>query len=214
MSESRPTRGCIVLAVLLVASTVAVPTTATATADGSFFDGLVADESRVTIPQKVGNFVMGLTSWVARQKAALGDDPGNATRYANEFQSEFNTQNATIEAYASARLNASAAHDVYRLNFTDREGNVVTRYLVSDVRNGSWQNVRVVTPTRFQQLNRSVDHWVAFDWYQSRNAASELDQFVDEYARPNRDLTKGYRASMLAKYGAPTSDLWTNRSDS
>lgn len=204
----------IAFAALLAASAAAPPANA-ASNDETFFDGLVED-SEVGIAEQALIQVSELTGWIARKDVPfVGSDskPGNATQYARDFEQEFNQHNGSIESYASNRLNADTNHDVFAVYFHDKAGHNVTRYVVSDVVNGSWQNARAVNETEFQSLNRSVDHWVSLDWYQSRHAAGELDQFVTDYASTGDDLPAGYRAKLLAKYGAPQSDMWgANRS--
>jgi len=82
------------------------------------------------------------------------------------------------------------------------------RYVVANASNGNWSNSRVLTPSEFNATNRTQDQYVSLDWYQSRNAAPELEAFVEEYAEPNENLSTGYRAKLLAKYGAPESSMW------
>ncbi len=139
--------------------------------------------------------------------AYLGDE-ANATTYAEDFTNTFNEHNASLETFVSERLTADTNHDVFAVYFHDREDGNVTRYVVSDVENGSWTNARVLTPAEFDATNRTVDQWVSLDWYQSRAAGDELETFVDEHAEPNEDFSPGDKAAYLAKYGAPESSMW------
>ncbi len=201
----------LLLAVMLVIASVGGAAVAPAGVaaqedDGSFFDGLVSEEGG-----SFGAWVAAQTSGFSRWYAStFGDDEGNATEHANAFAEEFNRENATIEAYANERLTADTDHDVFAVYFHDQEGNNVTRYVVANASNGNWSNSRVLTPSEFNATNRTQDQYVSLDWYQSRNAEPELDAFVEEYAEPNENLSTGYRAKMLAKYGAPGSSMWNS----
>lgn len=176
--------------------------------DGSFFDGLVSDDDDSFLAS-AGKWLAGGTSGFSRWYAkTFGDDEGNATVYADEFAETYNAENATIEAYANERITADDQHDVFAVYFHDRKGNNVTRYVVANASNGDWTNSRVLTPSEFNATNRTQDQYVSLDWYQSRAAAEELDEFVEEYAEPDENLSTTYRAKMLAKYGAPDSSMW------
>ncbi|WP_049980257.1 hypothetical protein [Halolamina rubra] len=176
--------------------------------DGAFFDGLIADDDDQGILEEVGIWVAGATSGASRTYAAYLGDGANASTYAEEFTTAFNEHNASLEAFASERLTADTNHDVFAVHFHDREEGNVTRYVVSDVENGSWTNARVLTPAEFDTTNRSADQWVSLDWYQSRAAGDELETFVEDQAEPNEDLSPGDKAAYLAKYGAPESSMW------
>jgi hypothetical protein len=173
--------------------------------DGSFFDGLVSGEGGIGawLASQTGGF----SRWFA---STFGDDEGNATEHADAFAEEFNAENATIEAYANQRLNADDQHDVFAVYFHDRDGGNVTRYVVANASNGNWSNSRVLTPAEFNATNRTQDQYVSLDWYQSEAAGDELDEFVEEYAEPYENLSTGYRAKILAKYGAPESSMWNS----
>jgi hypothetical protein len=199
----------VALATILVIATVggaAVAPTAVAAQeeDGSFFDGLVSEEGG-SLGAWVAEQTSGFSRWYA---STFGDDEGNATEYATQFAETYNAENATIETYANERLEADDQHDVFAVYFHDRDGGNVTRYVVANASNGNWSNSRVLTPSEFNATNRTQDQYVSLDWYQSRAAADELDAFVEEYAGPNENLSTGYRAKMLAKYGAPESSMW------
>ncbi len=172
--------------------------------DDSFFDGLVSEEGG-SLGAWIASGTSGFSKWWAK---TFGDDEGNATEYADDFAETYNAENATIEAYANERLGADDNHDVFAVHFHDRDGHNVTRYVVANASNGNWSNSRVLTPSEFNETNRTQDQYVSLDWYQSLSAADELDAFVEEYAEPNENLSTGYRAKLLAKYGAPESSMW------
>jgi len=176
--------------------------------DGAFFGGLIADDDDQGILEEAGIWIADATSGPSRTYAAYLGDEANASTYAEEFTATFNEHNESLEAFASERLTADTNHDVFAVHFHDREEGNVTRYVVSDVENGSWTNARVLTPAEFDATNRTADQWVSLDWYQSRAAGDELETFVDEHAEPNEDLSPGDKAVYLAKYGAPESSMW------
>lgn len=178
--------------------------------EGGFFDGLISDDDDQGILEEAGVWIAGATSGVSRTYAAYMGDEANASTYASDFETEFNANNESIEAFANERLTADTNHDVFVVYFHDREDGNVSRYVVSDVENGSWTNARVLTQSEFEATNRTADQWVALDWYQSRGADEELAEFVEDHAEPNEDLSTGDRAALLAKYGAPESSMWNS----
>jgi hypothetical protein len=205
---TRPILVAAMLVVAMVGGAAVAPTAAAQEDDDSFFDGLVSDDDDDG----------GLGAWLAAQTSGFskwyaktfGEDEGNATQYAEEFTEEFNANNETIESYANERLTADEDHEVFAVYFHDRDGNNVTRYVVANASNGNWSNTRVLTPAEFNGTNRTQDQYVSLDWYQSRNAAPELEAFVEEYAEPDENLSATYRAKLLATYGAPESSMWNS----
>lgn len=176
--------------------------------EGGFFDDLVSDDDGDGLLEEAGVWIAGATSGASRTYAAYMGDDANASTYASDFEAEFNANNESLENFANERLTADTNHDVFAVYFHDREDRNVSRYVVSDVENGSWMNARVLTESEFEATNRTVDQWVSLDWYQSRNADDELTEFVDEHAEPDEDLSTADKASYLAKYGAPESSMW------
>lgn len=212
MNYNHPIAAC--LAVLCVLSLAAGPVAADHNSE-DFWAGLTedsADESSLGIA--IAKELAAGSSWVARQQASVsdflsGESDVTAEEYADDFQETFNKNNATLEAYASKRVDATEQYDVYRLEFSDKEGGEATRYVVSTSSTGTFTNSRVVTQSTFDGLNRSIDYTVKADWFVSRNAADELQTFVDEYAEPGKNVTATYYATKKAKYGdGLESDLW------
>lgn len=192
----------VVLAVLLAVSATA-PAGVTAqdnTNDEGFFDGLVTsddDDGDRSLVDRARDLVASVINPGRTIDKYLGDQ-GEASEHADAFQAEFNDNNETLFAYANERLNASTSYDVLRLEFHDRSGGGETRYLVATVNTttATYESAEIVANT-----SRPVDHTVSADWYVSRHAAGELEQFVAEYADPGEDLGAAYRANMLRKYG-------------
>jgi hypothetical protein len=197
----------ILTAVLVVSSMAAAPALAQSNSDGeSYFDPIVTETGE---PGWLSSLVMDATSEVSRLYTSVTTDSGNASRYAATTAETFNANNSTLASYASDRLNADTSHDVFAVHFHDREGNNATRYVVSTVENESYSDARMLTPSEFSETDRSVDYEVSLDWYASKNANSELDHFIMNYAEPNKNVSGTYRARMLAKYGGGiTSGLW------
>ncbi|WP_324662406.1 hypothetical protein [Haloarcula sediminis] len=202
------------LLLVAVLMTAAVSPAAAQSDDGPFFDGLVAEDDSGGFWQGVGTQIAEATGSISRwAEARTGDDDADANEHAREFAREYNAHNETIEAYANDRLTADTDHDVFALNFTDRDDGNATVYLVSTVSDGNYTESEVLDEAAFDKRNRTVDQTVSFDWYQSRNAEDELETFVDDYAEPNEDITNSYRAKMLAKYGPPESSMWNATSE-
>lgn len=201
------------LAALCVLSLAAAPAAASHDEE-DFWGGLADDTDDSSLGVEIARNIAAATSWGARQGATVsdifsGDSDTSAEAYADDFQETFNENNTTLEDYASERVDATEKYDVYRLEFHDRDGNEVTRYLVSNGSDGEFSNARVVDQSTFDDLNRSVDYTIEADWYVSRNAADELATFVDEYAEPNKNVTTTYYAKKKAQYGdGLESDLW------
>lgn len=176
--------------------------------DGAFFDGLIADDDDGGLLEGAGVWLAGATSGISRTVAAYTGDENTASSYASDFEAQFNEHNESLENFANERLTADTNHDVFVLYFHDQNDGNVSRYVVSDVEDGSWTSARVLNQSEFEATNRTADQWVSLDWYQSRNAADELAEFVQEHAEPNEDLSTSDKAAYLAKYGAPESSMW------
>jgi hypothetical protein len=220
------TRHGILLVVVVIAGVVAAPTAAGQTADDdSYFDALIASDTSgdqgllSSVTERAGRLFIEVSSGVNRLQArylsavpVIGDDTtGNATQYASTVTETFNANNGTIQSYVNARVAADRDHDVFAVYFSDREGGNVTRYVVSTVHNGSYHDLRMLTPAEFDNTNRAVEHHVVLDWYASQHANRELDTFVSEYASPSKDLTTSYKARMITEYGGGIqSSLWND----
>jgi hypothetical protein len=177
-------------------------------ADATFAEKLIepGDQGAPGIGIDIARAAARATSLPDRLYTQLVGDEGNASKHAQDFQDEFNQNNDTIQAYSNKRINASTSLDVLELTFTDEAGNQATVYLAATVSNESYQNMRVVDNT-----SRTVDESITADWYLSRNAASELEAFVADFAEPDRDLTQTYKAKMIAKYASDVNGtLWNS----
>ena len=206
----------LVVALLVVAAAIGAGSTAVAAQsedDSAFFDGLVADDDDSDLLAGAGAWFAGATSGISRTITAYTADEESASTYASDFKAEFNDHNESLEAFANERITADTDHDVFVLNFHDRKEGNVSRYVVSDVENGSWTNTRVLSQPGFEATNRTADQWISLDWYQSRAAGEELAAFVDEHAEPNESLSTGDKAAYLGKYGAPESSMWNTTED-
>lgn len=181
--------------------------------DSAFFDDLVAEDDDEGLLEGTGTWFVGMTSGITRTITAYVGSSEAASTYASDFEAEFNDHNESLEAFANERVAADTDHDVFVLYFHDRNDGNVSRYVVSDVENGSWTNARVLTQSEFEATNRTADQWISLDWYQSRAAGDELAEFVDEHAEPNESLSTVDKAAYLGKYGAPESSMWNTTED-
>lgn len=200
------------LALALIAG-LATPAAAQTDTDGEggFLDALLtegdqgADGWVVDLGRSVAETVTEVTSAAARTFTAVTTDAGEADQYANQTAEVLTANNVTLETYANARLNASTDYDVFAVEFTDRSGETATWYVLADVVNGSYTDLQMVEST-----DRTVDETVELGWYASRNAAGELETFLEAFASQDRDVSTTYRAELLARYGGDiTSTLWT-----
>lgn len=199
------------LAALCVLALVSAPVAAQS--DGDFWAGLSEDDEP-GLGVQVGAWLADQTSGIARRFAQLGEYIGdneqrNASLYADDFREAFNDDAGDLAAYASERVTPSTSYDVYRVNFSDRDGGSATVFVVATVSNGTFTDAEALTPSAFEQRNRTVDHTVTADWYVSRNAADELEAFVADYASPDKNVSASYYAKMKAQYGSGLeSTLW------
>lgn len=210
MTTQLPTRLASIALVLAVVGLAVSPAPAVAAEDDeSFFDGLVSEDGERGWLASAALTLTKATSGISRSWQDWTTDPGKADQYATDWADEVNDNSAEIAAYASERLDASDSYDTFRVDFADRDDGEATRYVVSDVSNGSWENLRVVTPDEFDDLNRTVDHTVTANWHVSRNAAEETATFVKDYVEPGESLSTTYKAAMVSKYGGGLeSGLW------
>lgn len=190
----------------------AVGPVAAAPGDQSFFGNLAksGDQGQDGIAADAAAEVAQLSGQIARARAAtdipiLGDDSaeaGNATAYAQDATTAFNNNNKTIADIANANADASTKHDVWVVYFHDRDGGNVTRYVVADVSNNNYTNVRMLTPSEFNDTGRSQDHHLSLDWYASRNADEEIQKFTDKFGSGDHNISRSYGARMWAEYGS------------
>lgn len=141
------------------------------------------------------------TGGASRKVADLTTDPGDAETYADAFQASFNAEADTIREYVNDRFDAEET--VMSIRFADRGGARTRRYVIATVdRSGDdFEEMCVVAPERFEDLDRSVDRRVAIDWHLSRDAAAELRTFLDRFAATGADPSPSYVAKTAARYG-------------
>lgn len=147
------------------------------------------------------NQVAKKTGGLSRAVAGLTSDPGDAREYADAFQETFNANAETLRQYANDRLDAGDT--VTAIRFGDRQGHQSKRYLVAstDETAKDLEEAQVIDHKRFENLDQSIDQHVAVDWYLSRNAATELETFVEKFADQNKDPSQTYMAKIAVKYG-------------
>lgn len=140
------------------------------------------------------------TGGVSRSMAKARTEPGDAGRYADAFGATVDEHAATLRRYANDR--ADPGDRVVAVRFADRNGNRPKRYVVaSSGPSGDVDELLVLEPERFAELDRAVDHRLKLDWYLSRNAADELRRFVEKFAEDGRDPSQSYVAKTASKYG-------------
>jgi len=146
---------------------------------------------------------------VVERLTPLGDDgeQADASEYAENTRSTFNSNASAITNWTNSRANASTSYDVVRVRFTDESGNKVWMFIVSDVNTttGEYTNAKMLNLTDFQKRNREYDQTYTLEPYASRNANMELERFVSEYAKPDKNVSKSYLAHIAGKYGGQVS---------
>lgn len=140
------------------------------------------------------------TGGASRKVAESKTEPGDAGRYADAFGAAVDEHAATLRRYVNDR--ADPGDRVVAVRFADRNGTRTERYVVASAgSSGDVDELRVLDPGGFEELDRGVDHRLELDWYLSRNAADELRRFVEEFAEDGRDPSQSYVAKTAAKYG-------------
>lgn len=141
--------------------------------------------------------IAGYRSRVTRSitsKTGLSDDISAETA-ADDLQEVANDNIAGLQSYANDRVNAGTDYDVLELELTI-DGETATRYATADVVNGSYENTSVVDST-----DRSVDQSCTFEGAAARNAADELQSFIDNYVEPDKDVSEGLVSRITTEYG-------------
>lgn len=184
-----------------------VATPVAAQSDQGFIGDLIedGDQGQDGIAADIAIEVAEIGGEIARTSAALGlgDEASDATasEYASEATTAFNDHNETLQAVANANVDATTDNDVFAVYFHDRDGGNVTRYIVADVVDGEYESVRMVTPTEFNDTNRTQDHYVSLDWYASGNAAAEIDAFAEAH-QTDANVSRSEAAALYGEYGS------------
>jgi hypothetical protein len=198
----------VALAVGLVLTAVAPASAATPAGDDRYFDALV-DADPVSWVTDAVIEVVAIRGAVQQTVARYQTSPGNASQYASNTSATFNEHSTAITAHVSHRLTPTSEYDVFAVYFHDRHGRNVTRYVVTDVANGSYTAARMVTPAAFDARNRSVDYQVSLDWFAARHAATELHAYVTGPVAANESLSPARQAELVSTYGdGVRSPLW------
>lgn len=227
MSRRRPLPALGLSLLLIVAALLAAtaPVTAQSSGDEPLFDGVLSNaDENATTGQKVAKTMSDVSGSIARlqdtlaERFGFGDETAeqNATTYANDFDQAVESNNKTIREYSNNRVSPGTEHEVFAVYFHDKEGNNVTRYVVTSVSDGNWTDgPRVLTPSEFNETNRSKDQWVSLDWYASKHSADETREFVEEFATEDKDVSRTKRAALVSKYGTGIkSSMWGDDSPS
>lgn len=197
------------LAILALAAAVVIASTAFAAApvqaqsgeDSSVVDALFSDDEDDT---DTWELISSAVSGFVDKYSPLADRPeeADAAEYGDRVQSEFNSNSGVLMDWTNSRTTASTDMDVVRLKFKDESGNTAYRFVVADVNatTGNYTNAQMVNASEFDSLDREVDTTYRLSPYASRNAADELETFVDEYAEPGENVTQSYLAHLAGEY--------------
>lgn len=177
------------LAVVLLISLVA-----TAAAPGV----AAADESSVfdRVTDAVGTFYEALFGAVRGEIARKFGEPADrdAAQAADDLQAEYNASSDTLEAWVNARTEATTAENVLELELDIDDGET-TIYLVADVNDSDYENSSIVDST-----DREVDERCELEDAAARNAADELETFVDEFAEDDEDVSTAFLSRLERQY--------------
>lgn len=178
------------LAIVLLISAAAIaaaPTTVAAADNPSIFED---------VTESVGTFLDALLGAARGEFARLTDDGADrdASEAADDLQSEFNANSGTLEDWINSRSNASGAMNVVEFEL-DVDGDESTVFLVADVTDGAYENASIV-----DSMDRTVDDSCELEGAAARNAADELETFVDTYAEDDQDVDAGYLARLDRQY--------------
>lgn len=198
----------IVLAVLIITSTAAVPMTATAASDNNgfldAFTGNTDNQSRLdtlktyasTLPDFASGFYNRVKYWSALQDPFNDAEQPTAASEARDVQSYFNQHNQSFIDYANNRSAGGTSYDVWKLTFK-QDGESETVYLVADYNTSSneYTSAEIVNST-----SRSVDETVTLDGYAAANAQEELEHFHQEFVTTDTAVTKDYESHLASKY--------------
>lgn len=196
-------RRMLAVAVVVAAALISAPVSAQTDSpiddlfgDDEDAEGGILDTASSVLQQAFG-FVTGARNRVSRWvSTATGlSDPIDASTAADDLQAVGNDHAAQVQAYANDRVNASTSYDVFEIEFRI-DGDTATRYVTADVVNGSYENASVDAST-----DRPVDESCTLEGAAARNAADELESFVENYVEPDRDVDRRLFSEIAAEYG-------------
>jgi|GEM_PF-783225 hypothetical protein len=133
---------------------------------------------------------------VSTAQAKLSGDTTDADlaeEYAEDTQSTFNANNATLEDYVNARVNVNVS-DWDTIAVEHRAGDAsATVYLLSENSSGDFADSRMVNTT-----TRTVDHTLVLEDNAAESASEELTYFTDDYAATGKDVDRPLITRMQA----------------
>jgi type II secretory pathway pseudopilin PulG len=180
------TKSLAIALLISVAATATAPTVAAADASSVFDDATDA----------VGSLVDALIGAARGEYARLTDDPANrdADAAAADLQSEYNANSDELEDWINSRADATTDADALEIELTVG-GDSTTVFLVADVNGSDYENSSIVDST-----DRDVDEDCELEGAAARNAADELEGFVDETVDDDQDLSKRELARISRQY--------------
>ncbi|WP_373190031.1 hypothetical protein [Halolamina sp.] len=173
--------------------------------EDSLFEQLTGTETDddATLGERIDATTAALASYQDRAAYSVsttreklsGDvtDADLAARYAESTKSTFNQNNATLEDYVNARVNANVS-DWDTIAVEHRVGEEPTIvYLLSENSSGEFADSRMVNTT-----NRTVDHTLVLEDNAAESADEELSYFVEDYAADKKDIDRSLITRMQA----------------
>jgi len=192
----------VLIAISTVLALSLVATNPVAADDGGILHGVSDDGEESSILKSVGetaDFIGGQARGLyARAQAIdlLGDEEGWSTETkAEEVRSEVESNATLYESWLNSQLTASEDRDVLAVTIRN-ETSETTVYVVSDVSNGTYENVTAVNST-----SRTVDETIELEGRAGRNAPDELAAFRERTVIPGDNVSRGTLGRFTTEYG-------------
>lgn len=209
----------VLLAVLLITASVAVPISAAASTAGNTpsdpIDGWLDSVDKTNEEDDDGGILSRIASLApagsidvlaaidGQMDRAISnpfrDIPSNKEQ-ARKFGQTVEENNETIEEKINDETNVTTAYDSHAVIIGHEDGgDAVAVYLVGDVSNGNISNIRVLDEPEFNSTGREIDEL----WVVDGDAAEDLPELVDTIAERIKDgdaLGPSYQRRLGGRY--------------
>lgn len=207
------------LVLAAVSGGAGVGTVAADSPDGSGIgiDIITGEASNATLPEQAQAAVSGITAKIEGEMAALGDtipaqapvfggdsSATNASTAAADLRQTWNSHNNEstsssetdwADHLATLGVGVNSDRDVVAIHHV-HEDSKETDYLILKHSSSEWMSTKMVDNT-----SRTVDRDVTLCEYASKNAATELSAYHEEFVVENRTPTVGYASQMEGQFG-------------
>jgi len=190
------------ITVALIAGAVTGPVAAQSD-DTSVLDVITGDaDSAFEAAQNSAKFVAG---WVDGkiEKLAADETEHSAAGVAATLREDINGNATAYQQWLNDRLQASTDRAVLQVT-VENETDSARFYVVTDVSNGSYENLRATTNT-----SKTVGESCMLSGRAAANAPDELDTFRTEYVDANRSVDTSHTGRLAAEYDDEISCTFT-----